>query len=349
MYAGRSRDVPGGPHLGGCELRVSRWRRKRHGGWSQAAPPAILSLEMDEQRRRSEEAKGVALVLLSTASYAALPILGKLAYAAGVATGPLLAWRFALGGLLLALLGGGARLELRERAVLWGVGSVFALNAFSYFLALRTVPVSTAVLLVYSYPVFVTLLSAVAGLEPLTRRGVVSALLAFAGCALTARGPVHVQPAALLVLLSAFAYASYVVLSGRFARNVPSSVAAAHLAQAGAVIAIPFALYEGSLAIPPRLDAWLSVLGIAVISTVVAVQAFFAGMRRIGPARASVLSSLEVLMGTGLAIGLLGERLSLQQIAGGTLILSGVALQNLAALRHIAAASVTGGRHSRRL
>ena len=291
---------------------------------------------MDSHGSRHDEATGIALVLLSTASYATLPILGKVAYGAGVETGPLLAWRFTLGGLLLAFLGGGARLPLGQRVRLWGIGLVFMLNAFSYFVALRTVPASTAVLLVYSYPVMVTLLSAITGLEPLTRRGVLAAVLAFAGCGLTARGTVTGGAAVLLVLLSAFCYASYVVLSGRFARDVPSAVVAAHLAQVGAVAAIPFALLEGNLALPPRADAWLSVLAIAVISTVVAVRAFISGMNRIGPARASVLSSLEVVMATGLAIVFLGERLSLTQLLGAALIVGGVALQNMAVLRQLA-------------
>ena len=298
---------------------------------------------------RREEAKGVALVLLSTASYATLPILGKVAYGAGVTTGPLLAWRFTLGGLILALLGGGARLCMRERAMLWGLGAVFALNAFSYFVALRTVPASTAVLLVYSYPVMVTLLSAAAGLEALTRRGMLAALLAFAGCGLTVRGPVTGSSAVFLVLLSAFGYASYVVLSGRFARHVPSAVVAAHLAQVGAVMAIPFALLDGGLAMPPRIDAWLAVLGMAVLSTVVAVRAFLSGMSRIGAARASVLSSLEVLMATFLAVAFLGERLEVRQVLGGALILGGVALQNVAVFRQLAAASPAGEPSERRL
>jgi drug/metabolite transporter (DMT)-like permease len=102
------------------------------------------------------------------------------------------------------------------------------------------------------------------------------------------------------------------------------------------VAALPFALLEGSLALPARADAWLSVLAIAVISTVVAVRAFISGMNRIGPARASVLSSLEVVMATGLAITFLGERLSLAQLLGAALIVGGVALQNMAVLRQFA-------------
>ena len=63
------------------------------------------------------------------------------------------------------------------------------------------------------------------------------------------------------------------------------------------------------------------------------MTAFLAGMAIIGPTRASVLSSLEVLVTLVLAFALLGERLGSWQWAGAALILSAVALQNAAALR----------------
>ena len=52
---------------------------------------------------RDEQTKGLLLVLLSTLAYGAMPIFGKVAYAAGVDGGPLLAWRFAIATVLFAL------------------------------------------------------------------------------------------------------------------------------------------------------------------------------------------------------------------------------------------------------
>jgi len=65
---------------------------------------------------------------------------------------------------------------------------------------------------------------------------------------------------------------------------------------------------------------------------VVAVS-FLAGMAIVGPNRASVLASLEVVVTLVLAIALLGERLTLAQWAGAALILGAVVFQNLKALR----------------
>ncbi len=288
--------------------------------------------------RESEEREGLILILVSTLAYGTLPIIGKAAYAAGVGPEPLLAWRFVIAAVLFALLsrGKGGAVTFRQRLVLWGLGVVFVINALAYFTALRTVPAATVALLIYTYPVIVTLLSGIAGLDPLTPRGLVGAGLAVAGCALTATGEISGGEGVFYALVSAFVYATYVVLSSRFASGVPSLTAALHLAQASAVVCIGWALFQGSgLSVPASLPAWSAIVALAVISTVVALRAFLAGMVRVGPARASVLSSLEVVVTMVFAVLLLGERLSLRQGAGALLILGAVAYQNLATLRRL--------------
>ena len=294
----------------------------------------------------SEERQGLILVLVSTLAYGTLPIIGKAAYAAGVRSEPLLAWRFVIAAILFALMsrGKGPPITLRQRFVLWGLGVVFVINALAYFTALETVPAATVALLIYTYPVIVTLLSGVAGLDPLTPRGLGGAGLAVAGCALTATGEIAAGTGVLFALLSAFVYATYVVLSGHFASGVPSLTAALHLAQASAVVCVGWALGHGGLAVPGTFTAWGAIVALAVISTVVALRAFLAGLSRVGPARASVLSSLEVVVTMALAVLVLGERLGPRQWAGALLILGAVAFQNLATLRRL---RIPGRRASR--
>jgi drug/metabolite transporter (DMT)-like permease len=286
----------------------------------------------------SEERQGLILILVSTLAYGTLPIIGKAAYATGLRPEPLLAWRFVIAAVLFALLsrGKGPPVTFRQRLVLWGLGVVFVVNALAYFTALQTVPAATVALLIYTYPVIVTLLSGIAGLDPLTPRGLVGAGLAVAGCALTATGEIAGGAGVVYALVSAFVYATYVVLSSRFAAGVPSLTAALHLAQASALVCIGWALLHGTgLSVPASLQAWAAIVALAVISTVVALRAVLAGMARVGPARASVLSSLEVVVTMVFAVVLLGERLSPRQGVGALLILGAVAFQNLATLRRL--------------
>ena len=68
--------------------------------------------------------------------------------------------------------------------------------------------------------------------------------------------------------------------------------------------------------------AWLA--GLALVSTVGAVALFFAGLRRVGPTAASILSTLEPVVTVALAFAVFGESLGPAQLAGGALVLLAV-------------------------
>jgi drug/metabolite transporter (DMT)-like permease len=283
--------------------------------------------------RANAEVKGLLLVLAAACAYGTMPILTKIAYANGVTLPALLAYRFLLAAVLFAVLGWKApALPWRKRLLLWAIGSVFVGNALAYFTALQHTPAAVASLLLYSYPVMVTLVAPLLGLEQLRTRGVLAAVLAFGGCALTAAGAGMSGASAtgvLLTLLSALIYAFYVVLSSRFASDIPAEAASAHLAQACAVYFVAAGAWSGELSVPPTVTAWGLIVAIAVICTVVALRTFLAGLALIGPGRAAVASSVEVLITIALAVAFLGERIGPREIAGGTLILGAVALHNL--------------------
>src|SRR5262245_5754422 len=282
-----------------------------------------------EAAARPEAVRGLVFLLVSTIAYGTMPILAKGAYRYGVETGPLLFWRFLLASVLFALFARGKALPLRQRLLLWGLGVVFIGNAVTYFKALETVPATTVSLVVYTYPVIVMLESALLGLEHLTVRGLLSAVLAFSGCALTAGAAIAGGTGIYYALACALIYATYIVLSSRFARDVPAESAALHLAQAAAVGMGVMGAARGGLALPPSPVAWLLVLAIAILCTVVAMYAFLAGLARVGPGRASVVSSLEVVVTLVLAYFFLGERLGPRQQVGAALILGAVVLQNM--------------------
>jgi drug/metabolite transporter (DMT)-like permease len=276
---------------------------------------------------------GLLLVLASAVAYGAMPILAKLAYAAGVRPVGLLAWRFLIAMLLFAVLRRrpAPALPLRRRLVLWGLGLVFVGNSLTYFAALELVPASLIALVLYTYPVLVMLFSAVAGLDPLTWRGVAAAALVFAGATLTAGQPAgSVKPGGIaLTLGSAVIYALYIVLASRHAKDVPSETVAEHVTQACALVYMAWAIATAQLPVADSLRAWLLIAAIGLLCTVFALRWFMAGLARVGPSRAAVASSFEILVTIVLAVLVLGESVGLRQWAGGALIVAGVAFQNL--------------------
>jgi drug/metabolite transporter (DMT)-like permease len=68
--------------------------------------------------------------------------------------------------------------------------------------------------------------------------------------------------------------------------------------------------------------AWIACL--AVVSTVVSVSLFFAGLSRVGPTSASILSTVEPVVTVGLAAVVFGETLSAVQLLGGVLVIAAV-------------------------
>ena len=77
---------------------------------------------------------------------------------------------------------------------------------------------------------------------------------------------------------------------------------------------------------PQTAAGWLAVVGIALLSTVFAITLYFAGLERIGPVRASTLSTVEPLCTVVLAALVLDESIAPVQLAGGMLILAAAVL-----------------------
>src|SRR5207245_3252803 len=106
------------------------------------------------------------------------------------------------------------------------------------------------------------------------------------------------------------------------ARVAPRTMATVVIASAGAVFLVS-ALVQGPTW--PRTRAgWVAVLGIAIISTVAAIILFLAGVERVGPTRAAVLSTVEPVCTVLLAAPLLGETVARSQLLGCGLTLRGL-------------------------
>jgi drug/metabolite transporter (DMT)-like permease len=286
---------------------------------------------------------GVALCLVSAVFFGALPIFGRFAYAAGVSPGALLLVRFSLAAVLLTMLLI-ARPHLRRVArdhsrpawspawtvvVAFGLGAVgYAAQAGLYFSALQRMDASLLSLILYTYPVMVTLVAVTLGRERFSRWRGLALVSAGAGIVLVlvGAGAVHLQPVgALLAFGSAVVYTSYILVSDTVVHRLsPVVLAALVMTGAAATLAVHAVVTGVDLAFGWRGWFWLAC--IAMVSTVLAMLAFFAGLRRIGASNTAILSTLEPVATTVLAALTLGESLSLVQVVGGVLVLSSAAI-----------------------
>jgi drug/metabolite transporter (DMT)-like permease len=269
------------------------------------------------------------LLVVSAVSFGALPVFGRFAYAQGMNVQSLLATRFLVAGAVLvviSLVRGAAMPGWRTLLMLVLLGAVgYAAQAAAYFNSIRYVPAAVTSILLYTYPVIVTALSRPIYGVPLTRRRLGALALALAGAFLVAspRGGLQLQ-GVVLGLLSAVFYSAYILTGKRVLENVDPWLATAVIAISAGVAYLLFGLAAGSYASPPSLTAWLAVLGLALISTVVGAGAFLAGLRLTDPGRASLISTLEPVSTAILAALIFAELLGPSQLAGGALVIGSV-------------------------
>ncbi len=279
------------------------------------------------------------MVLGSAVAFATLSIFAKLAYGAGLGTEQLLAFRFVLAaigmwGLALAVGQNPLRLKRKEVTGLVALGAVlYTAQALSYFTALRTLPASLCVLIVYIYPSLVV----IAGWLFLGRKVSVWHWIAlaasFAGVVMLVGGAeLKLSVGLLFALLSPFLYTTFIFLGERLMSTAPAVASSAVMMSATGVVFCVVAGVEGRLALPATPNAWTISVALAIVPTMIAISLFLACLPRIGAARAALLSTLEPVVTVILAIVLLNDRLSAIQALGGLLVLAAVVLVQAAHL-----------------
>ena len=295
--------------------------------------------------------RGAGLCLLSAAAFGTLGIFGRLASHAGANTATTLLVRFGLAALVFAavLLRTGRWRALRglsRRVVLTGLAlgaAGYSLQSGLYFAAIGRLDVSLVALLLYTYPAFVTIAALALGRLAPSPRIAAALTLASAGLVLVlvaaGTGAFDVT-GALMAIGASLTYTTYILVSDGIVGAV-DPFALALLVLTGATVSFSVAgLATGSIDFALPAEAWLWLVLIALVSTVVAVSAFFAGLRRVGPSEAAILSTFEPPVTVALAFAVLGERLSVVQLAGGALVLAAVVLLQLPGRRAVAPALV---------
>jgi drug/metabolite transporter (DMT)-like permease len=265
-----------------------------------------------------------------------MAIFGKLAYEADVGVSTLLLVRFTIAGLIFGALIG-ARPQLRapragRRAVLIGLGLGaigYALQSRLFFDALERLDASLLALLLYTYPAWVTLAAFALGRERPTRRRLVALALSSIGLVIVltgAAGDKFDTTGALMGVGAALAYTAYILVADRAGIDMPPlELSALVCAGATATFAI-LGFTRGELDFGFEAEGWIWLVAIAVVSTALPIATFFAGLARVGPSTASILSTFEPVVTVSLAYVAFSERLSAAQLAGAALVLGAAAM-----------------------
>lgn len=286
---------------------------------------------------------GLLLIIVSAASFGTLAIFGRLAYADGIDVPTLLFLRFAIASLVMVVLLPVMRQPLPRGRILVeliGMGAIgYVGQSFCYLSAVKYASAGLAALLLYLYPAFVFILSALFLKEKFTRLKTCALGLATVGAGLTANPQGGSWAGILLAVSAAAIYAVYIIVGTGVMRRVsaaPSSLVI--FASAAGVYGVVTAVNGPHW--PATRAGWMAVGGIALVATVIPVVTFLAGLKRVGPTDASMLSTLEPVVTVVLAAWVLGDSLRPVTLAGGALILAAVILLARGQLRHPSAQAV---------
>lgn len=274
---------------------------------------------------------GVFLIILSALFSGTLAIFACLAYQAGTNPITLLFLRFSIAGVFMILVmaaQGVAFPRGRTLIVLIAMGALFYVSlSLSFFTALTMAPAGLVVILLYLYPAFVTILTAIFLKKPVTTFNIVALLLSFIGIVFivglnSGKGQIL---GILLAILTALLFAIYLVLSHKSIIKAGALSATTVLTFSAGIVFGGIVAVKG-VEFPVTMAGWMYAVAVALIPTVLAFLTLFAGLKRIEPPNAAIILTLEPVIAVVLAAVILGETITPVKILGGMMILSAVIL-----------------------
>lgn len=273
---------------------------------------------------------GVLFILISTLGFSVYPILGKYVFSGGAGLTTVLFVRFAITALIFWIITiwreGFPRLPLKIWFILWGMGGIgYSLMAGLYLSSVRYIPASLAALLLYAYPIIVTVIAILTNQEKFSKFKLFGLLLSTFGLVLVlgvAINDINILGVA-LALGSAFVYATYIIIGNQVLKTTTPLVTITLISTSAALTYGIIGLTMSGPTWNLAWNTWLGIGGITFFSSIVAMLTFFYGMKLIGATTASIISTLEPVMTVIFAVILLNEHITLLQTAGGLFVVMG--------------------------
>lgn len=272
----------------------------------------------------------VILILISTFGFSCYPILGKFVFSGGAGLVTVLFVRFTIAALFFWTITiwreGFPRLTRKTWLTLWGLGGInYSMMAGLYISSVRYIPASLASLLLYVYPVIVTVLAVLTHQEKFSPYKVYGLLLSTFGLVMVLG--VALQGinlfGVMLALGSALVYAIYILIGNKVLETTTPLVSTTIISTAAAFTYGTIGLPLGGLTWNLSWGTWMGIGGIALFSTIIAMLTFFEGIKRIGATTASIISTTEPVMTVVLAVAIFNEHLTFSQAVGGIFVILG--------------------------
>ena len=218
-------------------------------------------------------------------------------------------------------------IELKDKKIyllLFGIMQAGTMLAF--FISILEGSVSIAVLLLYTAPVYITILSPWLLKERSTKKGIIALVLSIIGILLIVDPQklelAHYPVGILAGIASGIIYAFQIMIS-KYASSTYSGYTQAFWSfPVAAIILLPVGIAPLDIV----LDNLVYLILLSIFPTILAVSLYFNGLKKVKAHSASILGLIEPVSAVILSVLLLHEQISTLEMIGGVLILAGVAL-----------------------
>ncbi len=273
---------------------------------------------------------GIGLLLISGLGFSSSIIIASMVIKRGVGVDTCNVVRYLVATALLFVYqkatAKAIRIPPRERYTALALGITVFVMGIGYLGATRYIPVSGAVLVFDTGPFFVIFISRFTEKEPITIVRLAAVAAAFFGLFL-ALGVQHVNvleiKGVLFALMAAVAMGTFIAVSSLTIRTAAPQVVNLHTLMSGTLLFVIF-LFAKDEAVRSMTSRNLLGLCGSGFAIGIAYVAFYAGLKIIGPIKASMLMNTEPIFTIALATAVLGEELSLSNFIGAGLVIIGI-------------------------
>ncbi len=203
-----------------------------------------------------------------------------------------------------------------------------------YFTSISMNPIGLAAVLLYTAPLYVTLLAVPLFGERLDLAKAAALLLAMAGCFLVVApggslGSGITLKGAMFGLASGFTYACVSLLGKKFSLRTNPWTMTFYTVGIGMLSLLPLGPVDLARLASYSATTWAYGVGVGLIPTLLSYGLFFSGLRLIDASAASITATVEPVVAAGLGFVLFNETMSSGQLLGAFMVLSAVAWLNL--------------------
>ncbi len=283
---------------------------------------------------RKQTFKGVGLSLLSGFSFTISMIVLKFAFEDGVDLNSSNSIRYVTSALALIIYqkfrGKNIGLSPRERNISLMLGIPIFMMGMGYLGAAQYIPLSLAVLIFYTCPFFVAIISIFTEKEPITLIRLTALTLGFVGLVLALKvdsGTDLKIEGIIFAFIAAIGFASFASLSSLMLRSSDRQSVLLHSLASGAVLFVLFFLFNNGIELKGTWTGWSKVAGAGLLIALAYIT-LFAGIKIIGPVKTTMILNVEPILTIVLAAILFGERFSTIQVSGAVLVIAGIILIN---------------------